>query len=204
MKGRDCRPLLFALCALLAGTAGAAAPTKAFPVTLSQRDQAQIAAAACGAAGAPGVEQVAASTREKGSTKISAEVRCRPHAILQAFPVLHYATCGNARGAWRCDAGYDAIHVTLTDSRVLPVVAKGVAPQMAVEAVTEAEKLLVPPFHHPAVDLMRGQCSVEPHPTSPSPEMKLFDIRCAGTSMLLTRHCWTGGCRYFIPQGEGY
>jgi hypothetical protein len=180
------------------------APRLRYPVTLSQQDRTLVANTACSTVGAAGAESVVASTAARDSGRISVAVRCKSHATVGKSPLLHYSTCVNARGAWRCEPGYDAIHMTLSNSSVLPVVPKGVTPQLAVEAITEGSKQIVPPFHHPAIDLMRGQCSVAPHPVSPSPEMKLFDIQCTGTYMLLTRHCWTGRCRYFISQGEGY
>jgi hypothetical protein len=198
------RVALIVLATVLAASAGAATPVKTWPVTLSQQDRARIVGVACSTAGAAGAESVVASTTRKDSNNISAEVRCKSHATVGKFPVLHYSTCSNAKGTWRCETGYNAVHMTLSNSSVVPVRPMGVTEQVAIEAITEGSKQIVPPFHHPAVDLMRGQCSVSPHPKSPSPEMTLFDITCTGTYMLLTRHCWTGGCRYFISEGKGY
>jgi hypothetical protein len=198
------RASLLALCALIAASAGAATLSKTYPVTLSQQDKTQLASAACGNTGLAGAERIVASTTKQGSNKVSAEVRCKSQASVGKFPVLHYSSCSNGTGSWRCEPGYDAIHMTLSDSAVLPVRPVGISREMAVELITEASKQIVPPFHHPALDLMRGRCSVAPHATSPSPDMKLFDIQCQGTSMLLTKHCWTGGCRYFISEGTGY
>jgi len=196
-------PLLLAtLCGLWASAASAA--TKPVPVTLGQKDKAQITAAACGSVGVTAAERLSAHTTRPGANRITVEVYCKPHAKVGAFPLFRYNSCRNAAGAWRCDAGTDAVQMTLPDARPLPVIADGVAPQLAVEIITEGTKLQVPPFHHPAILLMRGECRVSPHPTSPSPQMKRFDIACEGSSMLLTKDCWQGGCRYFISEGTGY
>lgn len=194
--------LLLALCGVSA--AGVRAATPAFPVTLGQRDQAQVTAAACGSAGVSTAERLRAHTATRGSSRITVEVFCKPHAAIGAIPLFRYNTCRNTAGAWRCDAGTDGVQMTLPDARQLPVIADGVTPQLAIEIVTEGTKLQVPPFHHPAALLMRGTCWVSPHPTSPSPAMKRFDIACDDSSMLLTKDCWQGGCRYFISEGTGY
>jgi hypothetical protein len=194
--------LLSVLCGLSAGTASAA--TLTFPVKLAQRDQAMVTAAACSGVGVAAAERLHAYTAKKGSDRITVEVYCKPHAKAGTFPLLRFNTCRNGAAAWRCDAGLDAVQMTLPDSRLLPVIADGVAPQLAIEIITEGTKLQVPPFHTPATLLMRGACRVSPHPTSPSPEMKLFDIACENSTMLLTKHCWKTGCRYFISEGTGY
>jgi hypothetical protein len=195
---------LLPLAILLPGAAMAATLVKTYPVNLAQRDRILLATAACKPVGVAEAVRIDATTRKKDSSDITAEVRCKPHTSVGAYPLLRYATCNNSGGSWRCDEGYDVIHMKLPDVPELPVVPRGVSPQMAIEAITEASKLQVPPFHHPAIYLMRGRCSVAPHPASPSPEMKLFDIGCDGTGMLLTRHCWKDGCRYFISEGYGY
>jgi hypothetical protein len=96
--------------------------------------------------------------------------------------------------------------MTLPDSRVLPVVTHGVTLQLAIEIITEATKLQVPPFHTPATRFLQGQCSVSPLLASPSPEMKLFSIFCGDTSLELTKHCWDNQkhCRYFISDSRGH
>jgi hypothetical protein len=190
-----------ALCSLAAG-AGAAVQTA--PVSLGQKDRTQVTAAACGSVGVTAAERLRAYTAKPGAASITVEVYCQPHAKIGAFPLFRYNTCRNAAGTWRCDAGKDAVQMTLPDSRPLPVIADGVAPQLAVEIITEGTKLQVPPFHHPAILLMRGECKVSPHPTSPSPQMKRFDIACDDSTMLLTKDCWQAGCRYFISEGTGY
>lgn len=192
--------LLLALCGV-AVVAGAATPG---PVNLSQRDRAQVAAAACGAAGTGAADGLRAYATAKGPGAITVEVSCKPHAQFGAMPLFHHRTCRNATGAWRCGAGLESVRMTLPDARQLPVIADGVTPELAIEIITEGTKLQVPPFHHPAILLMRGQCRVAPHPTSPAPDMKRFDITCDDSSMLLTKHCWNGGCRYFIAEGTGY
>jgi hypothetical protein len=196
------RLLLALLCILSAGSASAATPT--FPVKLAPRDQALVTAAACSGGGAAAAERLRAYTARKGSDRITVEVYCKPHAKAGAFPLLRYNTCRNGGGTWRCGAGQDAVHMTLPDARLLPVIADGIAPQLAIEIITEGTKLQVPPFHTPATLLMRGECRVSSHPASPSPEMKLFDIICDNSTMLLTKHCWNTGCRYFISEGTGY
>ena len=194
--------MLATLCGLSAGLVEAA--THTFPVTLGQKDKAQVTTAACSSVGAVAADRLRATSARQGTGRITVEVYCKPHEKIGAFPLFRYNTCRNAAGAWRCDAGLDAIQMTLPDSRPLPVIADGVAPQLAVEIITEGTKLQVPPFHHPAIQLMRGECRVSPHPTSPSPQMKRFDITCENSSMLLTKDCWPGGCRYFIAEGTGY
>jgi hypothetical protein len=196
--------LLLVLCSLPAGMVGATTLIKTYPVNLSVRDKALVTAAACGSVGVAAAEHLDAYTMVEGSTRISIDVRCKQHTTVGSFPVLRYSSCDNAKGTWRCNSSYDAIHVTLPDSRVLPVVADGVTALLAIEIITEATKLQVPPFHTPATHLMHGECSVSPQPDSPSPEMKLFKIICGTSGMLLTKHCWDKGCRYFISQGSGY
>jgi hypothetical protein len=194
--------LLATLCCLCAGAVGAA--TQAHTVTLGQKDRTQVTAAACGSVGVAAADRLRASSVRQGAGPITVEVYCKPHAKIGAFPLFRYNNCRSVAGAWRCEAGKDAIHMTLPDARLLPVIADAVAPQLAVEIITEGTKLQVPPFHHPAIQLMRGECRVSPHPTSPSPQMKRFDIACDGSSMLLTKDCWQAGCRYFISEGTGY
>jgi hypothetical protein len=185
---------------LVAGAAGAA--TKSFPASLTEHDRKQVAAAACGDSAAAG--SMTATTSVKGSARITVEVRCLPHGSLGRSPLVHVTNCSNARGAWHCEGGDEAILVTLSNATVVPVVAKDLPPLQAVVLITAASKELVPPFHTPGINLLRGQCRISPNPKTPSPDMQQFDIGCSGTSMVLTKHCSAGGCRYFIPQGEGY
>ncbi|MEJ0099819.1 MAG: hypothetical protein WDO12_08800 [Pseudomonadota bacterium] len=198
-----CPRILLACVLLAAGLMQASAATPAYPARISQRDRSVLAAKAC-TAGSSGAERIEGTARSRNSTATTARVQCAPHATFETLPLVHYTDCSNAAGTWRCEAGHDAIHMKLPNAAVLPVVAQDVPPHMALVAIREASKLLVPPFHKPAIELMQGSCTVSPHGSTPSREMKLFDIRCGRASMLLTQHCWSGGCRYFIPQGEGY
>jgi hypothetical protein len=188
-------------CALLISGAAVGAASKSWPARLTEQDQKRVALAACGNSGA---DSMVATTTTKGSSRITVDVHCTPHGSLGRSPIAHVTTCSNAQGAWRCEAGDEAILVTLSNATVVPVIAKDIPPLQAVVLVTAASKQIVPPFHTPAINMLRGQCRISPNPKTPSPDMQQFDIQCSGTSMLLTKLCWTGGCRYFIPQGEGY
>ncbi len=179
------------------------AADRTYPAQISPRDRMAIATKACGSDDASGAQRLDASTRRKNTAAITVVVQCVAHTSVESHPLVHYTTCSNAGGSWHCEAGHDAIHLQLSNA-VLPVVPQDVPAHMAIVAVTEAAKLLVPPFHKPAIELLKGSCTVSPHGSSPSPEMQLFEIRCGGAWMLLTAHCWQGGCQYFISQGEGY
>lgn len=74
----------------------------------------------------------------------------------------------------------------------------------AAEAVREAAKLTIRPFYRPALRVMRGACSVARTSTSESKSAESFSIRCGETVIVLTKDCWNGGCRYFIPFAQNY
>lgn len=188
--------------AWLVGGSAVGAATSSHPARLPESDTKQIASLACGDPAA--ADSMVGTSSAKTPARITVAVSCLPHGALGRSPLARVTTCSNARGAWRCEAGEEAILVTLPNAAVVPVVAKGLPPLQAVVLITAASKQIVPPFHTPAASMMKGQCRISPHPKPPAPDMQQFDIQCTGTSMLLTKQCWTGGCRYFIPQGEGY
>jgi hypothetical protein len=190
--------------ALLMSGAAVGAAAKSWPARLTEQDRKLVAIAACGNSPAPTADSMVATTTTKGSSRITVDVRCTPHVSLGRSATARVTTCSNAQGSWRCEAGDEAILVTLSNSTVVPVIAKDIPPLQAVVLITAASKQIVPPFHTPAINMLRGQCRISPNPKTPSPDMQQFDIQCSGTSMLLTKLCWSGGCRYFIPQGEGY
>lgn len=178
-----------------------AAPAQA--VGLSSRDTALIIRAACTQDGATGADRIE-GTRQRGSRSIHVEVECKPHSTAHSLPVAHHTTCDNTQGAWRCDPGRQALLVTLPDQTTLPVLADGVDLRAAVQVINEAAKLTIRPFYRPAVKVMKGKCTVSETRTSSSNNMDSFQIRCGQTLIVLTRDCWDGQCRYFIPFAQNY
>jgi hypothetical protein len=203
VKGFSAVPWVLAAALLVWGAAVSAA-TQSWPARLTAQDKERIAIAACGSSTAVAASSMVATTTTRGSSRNTVDVRCPPHGSLGRSAIAHVTTCSNAQGAWRCEAGDEAILVRLSNATVVPVIATNIPPLQAVVLITAASKEIVPPFHTPAVTMLRGQCRISPNPKTPSPDMQQFDIRCTGTSMQLTKLCWSGGCRYFIPQGEGY
>jgi hypothetical protein len=202
---KQAKPLCIALLAgstLHAGFAGAAAPAGE-PVNLSTRDAGQVAAAACTGIGAKGADHIAGS-RQRGSRWIHVTVECKPHRTDQSVPVARHTTCDNAQGAWRCDPGREALLVAMPDQSILPVLPDGVTSRTAIEAVREAAKLTIRPFYRPAARVMKGRCTVGETRTASSKGMNSFQIRCGETLIVLTRDCWDGQCRYFIPFAQNY
>lgn len=186
--------------ALHAGMAGAAAPE---PVNLSTRDAGLVAKAACTRIGSTGAEHIE-GTRRGVSRSIQVTVQCKPHGTDHSVPVARHTTCDNAHGTWRCDPGRDALLVAMPDASTLPVLADGVTSLAAIEAVRQAAKLTIRPFYRPAARVMKGSCTVSETRTARSKGMNSFQIRCGETLIVLTRDCWDGQCRFFIPFAQNY
>lgn len=172
-------------------------------IALSTRDRNLIVQAACVQPGASDADRVE-GLRQRGSRPIKVEVECKPHTTAHSVPVARHTTCDNAQGAWRCDPGQDALIVPLPNDTTVPVLPEGVTPLSALEAVREAAKLTIRPFYRPAVNVMKGRCTVGETRTSTSKGMQSFQIRCGETLVVLTRDCWDGQCRYFIPFAQNY
>jgi hypothetical protein len=187
--------------ALLPGLCSAAAPDAPAksPVQLSSRDRGLLAGIACGQAGA---DQFQARTDKRGSSRIEVTVRCKPHATQQTLPVARHVECRNARGSWSCDAGQDAILMTLPDASVLAVVPGTVPARSAIAAVREAMQLTVPPFHAPARSLLKDRCNVSQQEAVEFKGATHFRLECTPGVIQLTRDCWNDKCRYFITAGS--
>lgn len=196
-------PVCLAVGLGLAGAAGATAAT-APPVQLSARDQGLIAGMACMPIGAGAVDDLRAWTSRTIAGEIEVQVRCQPHATNYSTPVARQTSCSGMRGSWRCEPGRDVLRVALPDESVVTVIPAQVPLKEAAEAVQEAAKLTIRPFYRPAVKVMRGQCTVSSTRTSPLKGAQSFAIQCGEARITLTRDCWDGGCRYFIPFAENY
>lgn len=198
-------PVCLAVGLGLAGAVGAAAATRpAVPVQLSVRDQGLIAALVCTPIGAAGADDLQAWPSHTGASAIHVEVRCQPHATNYSVPVARQASCSGTRGNWNCEPGQDVLRVALPDEPVLTVIPVQVPLKEAAEAVQEAAKLTIRPFYRPAVKVMRGSCTVSCTRTSSMKGARSFAIHCGEARITLTRDCWEGGCRYFIPFAENY
>jgi hypothetical protein len=181
--------------------AAAATPAQTYPVQLSARDRDRVAQVACRSAGAAGAERFRAYTRGRGSALIEVAVQCTSHRQEESLPVAHYTTCANGTGAWRCEDGYDAVQMRLPDSAVLAVRADGVELHTAIALIRESEKLVFPPFHTPALSLLRGTCTVTRQPDVYSAEFQRFRVDCDPGSFAISKVCPKGKCGYFITEG---
>ncbi|MEY2854239.1 MAG: hypothetical protein RL030_1371 [Pseudomonadota bacterium] len=137
----------------------------------------------------------------KGSRQISIDVKCAPHRIEESLPVARLTNCSNRTGSWSCDKGNEALQLTLPDSSVVAVVAKGIAPRTAIELVAQAARKSLPPFHGPAIVLLTDTCTVRQEPTAAFKGAVNFTIACAKGTLAMTRDCWEKTCRYFITGG---
>ena len=140
----------------------------------------------------------------KGISSLRVEVQCNPRRLEATVPVAETAICTNGSGIWRCEAGQNLLQVTLPKNHLLSVVAEGVPASVAVEAVTEAAKLTIRPFYRPAVKVLTGRCTVLRGAVGTRAGMDNFRINCGETSVFLTRDCFQGKCRYFIPFALNY
>lgn len=183
-----------------AGSAQAAA-SEATPVQLSARDQQRIAGLACTPIGAGGVDTLQARRQAAG---VAAEVRCQPHATNYSVPVARLATCTGSAGRWHCTAAGDVLRMTMPDDSVLSVTATDLPLKDAAEAVREAAKLTIRPFYRPALRVMREACAVSRANASAAAGAVSFTIQCGETLITLTKDCWKGSCRYFIPFALNY
>lgn len=194
-------PAAWALLLLSAGTLHAAAPAEA-AVQLTARDLRSIVELICTPIGAGGIDAVQA--RQLGSGAVHAEVRCQPHATDYSVPVARVSSCTGKAGRWECSAKTDVLRLTMPDESVLTVTATDLPLKAAAEAVREAAKLTIRPFYRPALRVMRESCAVARTSTSESKSAESFSIRCGETVIVLTKDCWNGGCRYFIPFAQNY
>lgn len=169
---------------------------------LAARDLQRIAALICTPIGAGGIDAVHA--RRQGTGEVHAEVRCQPHATDHSVPVARAASCIGKAGQWSCSGKADVLRLNMPDESVLSVTATDLPLKAAAEAVQEAAKLTIRPFYRPALRVMRESCSVARTSTSNSTSAESFAIRCGETLIVLTKDCWNGGCRYFIPFAQNY
>jgi hypothetical protein len=160
------------------------------------------AAAACTGVGANGAERIEATTTRRGSTNVDATVQCRAHRSEAAMPVAHHSSCHNRAGKWTCDKGYDSLQVTIRGKTIVAVVARGIQPAAAVDAVTRASKMTYPPFTEPAWPIFKGTCSVGVVPSPGRKGLTRFAIDCTGGQVELNKLCWKEGCRHFIVSGD--
>jgi hypothetical protein len=172
-------------------------------IALSTRDRTLIVQAACIQQGSTGADRVE-GLRQRGSRPLKVEVECKPHTTTHSVPVARHTSCDNAQGSWRCEPARDALIVPLPNDTTVPVLPEGVPSPSALEAIREAAKLTIRPFYRPAVNVMKGRCTVGETRTSTSKGMQSFQIRCGETLIVLTRDCWDDQCRYFIPFAQNY
>jgi hypothetical protein len=171
------------------------------PATLASRDRVLVTQAACADAGAA---QLDAYALRKGTSSLRVEVQCNPQRVEATVPVAETATCTNSSGSWRCQPGQQLLQVTLPNDHLLSVVAEGVPASVAVEAVTEASRLTIRPFYRPAAKVLTGRCTVLRGAAAARAGMDNFRINCGEASVFLTRDCFQGKCRYFIPFALNY
>ena len=129
-------------------------------------------------------------------------MRCKPHAVQQTLPVARHVECRNAKGPWSCDAGQDALLMTLPDASVLAVLPGTVPARSAIAVVREAMQLTVPPFHAPARSLLKDRCRVSQQEAVEFKGATHFRLECTPGVIQLTRDCWNDKCRYFITAGS--
>jgi hypothetical protein len=189
-------------CATTVGTARAKSVIPMVTVRLSTLDTRLVVERSCKRIGASAAEQVGAFTRKSGSKAIHVRIVCKPHAIEESFPVVHFASCDNKLGIWRCN-GFDALQVKMPDSSILSVIPDGVVARTAVEVVFEAAKLTVPPRQDPALPYLRQKCWVKAPAMQPD-GTEHFDVDCSGSSVVVKRLCSDGPCHYTIVSGEDF
>ncbi len=151
--------------------------------------------------GAPGARRLEAVTYQPGSRAVEVAVQCAAHRNEESLPVVHYTTCGNGKGAWRCENGYDAVQVPLPNESAVAVVPSGLNFHTAIELVNEALKLTVPPFHDSPMKFLGGTCKVEKRLVVYSADFQRFGIDCSGGGIAITKVCTGGRCSYFSEGG---
>ena len=187
---------------IASGFCAAAAPSlDKESVQLSTRDRELVTEAACRSIGAAGADKLEAFTRGRGAATIHATVQCKPHRQEESLPLAHYTTCSNGTGVWRCEDGHDAVQMRMRDSSVVAVRAGDVGFATAIELIGEAEKLVYPPFHTPALTLTRGTCTVARKPDIYSAEFQRYGVDCDAGSFDISKVCPGKKCGYFITQG---
>ena len=189
-------------CAIVAGTAHAKSVVQGVTVHLSTLDTRLVIEHSCKRIGASAADQVLAATRKSGSKTIHVSIVCKPHAVEESFPVVHYAFCDNQVGVWRCH-GFNALQLKMPDSRTLSVVPDGTVAHTAVEVILEAAKLAVPPGQASALSYLRDQCLVKAPAMQPDGS-ELFDVDCSGSSVVVKRRCSDGPCHYSIESGVDF
>jgi hypothetical protein len=128
-------------------------------------------------------------------------VQCRSHRTEGKIRVAHHSTCHNRAGKWTCASGYDSLQVTVRDT-VVAVVARGIEPAAAADAVTRASEMTYPPFTEQAWPIFKGTCSVGVVPSPGYQGLTRFAIDCTGGKVEMHRLCWKEGCRHFIVSGD--
>lgn len=196
------RTLAAICCAVVVGTVHAKSIVQGATVHLSTLDTHLVIELSCKRIGASAAEQVWAFTRKSVSKTIHVAIVCKPHAIEESFPVVHYASCDNQIGIWRC-TGFNALQVKMPDSRILSVVPDGAVARTAVEVVLEAAKLTVPPSLDPALPYLREKCWVKAPAMQPD-GTELFDVDCSGSGVVVKRRCSDGHCDYSIVSGVDF
>lgn len=89
----------------------------------------------------------------------------------------------------------------LPDSAVLAVRVDGVEFHTALELIRESEKLVYPPFHTPALSVLRGTCTVSRKPDVYSAQFERYGVDCDGGSFAISKVCPKARCGYFITEG---
>jgi hypothetical protein len=92
--------------------------------------------------------------------------------------------------------------MTLPDASVLAVVPGTVTPRAAIAVVREAMQLSIPPFHAPALPLLKDRCNVSQREAAEFKGATHFQLECTPGTIQLTRDCWKDKCRYFIVGGS--
>lgn len=189
----------FRLAILLAGLlplqmASAAAPDAA-GIQLSSKDRARVSAAACGAAGG---DAAALRASRAGKAVLKVAVQCRPHGSQESLPLARVTSCGNDGGAWKCEAGGDALLIKLGDSPEMALLPGAVPARDALYLVQEVDKLTVPPFHKPARQWLQDQCTLVQAGAAAFRGGTLFELQCTRGTLHVTRDCWKDRCRFFI------
>lgn len=202
-------PLLAFLAALLglhadiAWSATPAAPTaKSPPLRLAAGEVLRLASLACPGDEPDRIDHIE-PTAFTAPGRQQVTVRCRPHGAEARLLTARQSICSRERGRWQCAPARDVLLMQLRDGSTLAVAPEGLAAEMAVHAVLEASQTTVPPFHKPALWMLRGTCTVRQAPVADFRNATEFAMACNGGTIYLTRHCpQPDKCRYFVTRSE--
>jgi hypothetical protein len=187
---------------LCVGAAGARSVTQTFPVELSRREKQRLIRTACSTVGVDDVSLLDTYKLDPKSKTIFAALQCRPHAVEPLGQVVHHAWCSNSGNRWDCTypLGFNALHITLPDQRLLIVRASNLPLSFEADLVLEALRIsaassrgIVPR------DTAEFTCRATPVDSLKSEGTEHFRVDCWDDAVLLEKKCMDGKCQYSLP-----